>query len=149
MNIVKANIEDSIILTDITFLSKAYWGYSAKQMEIWRPQLVLTEDYILKNNVFCLHIKEEIIGYFSWFEKDELTAKLDNLFLLPNYIGMGYGRCLMNTFMRQTKLQGYKILELDADPNTTKFYAKFGFKIIGQLKTSTKDRYLPIMQLNL
>ena len=35
----------------------------------------------------------------------------------------------------------------DSEPCTEKFYAKLRFTKVGQLETSIKDRYLPIMEL--
>ena len=38
-------------------------------------------------------------------------------------------------------------MTLDADPNAESFYARFGFTQVGQLQSSIKDRFLPIMEL--
>ncbi len=38
-------------------------------------------------------------------------------------------------------------ITLDAEPNAENFYRIFGFETIGQLESSIKDRYLPIMEL--
>jgi predicted GNAT family N-acyltransferase len=42
---------------------------------------------------------------------------------------------------------GAKKVILEAEPNAEGFYAKFGFVKIGEIETSIKNRYLPVMEL--
>ena len=46
MTIEKANNADHQLLTEITKKSKAYWGYSEEQIEIWSKFLTITSLYI-------------------------------------------------------------------------------------------------------
>ncbi|WP_317197398.1 GNAT family N-acetyltransferase [Flavobacterium psychroterrae] len=93
-------------------------------------------------------MEDKIIGYYSFFHESENTIKLDNLFVLPDFIGKGFGKILMNDFLNKLKnIDGQKVI-LNSEPNAETFYAKFGFVKIGQIETSIKDRYLPIMELN-
>jgi len=80
---------------------------------------------------------------------NENVVKLDNLFVLPNYIGNGLGQVLMNDFIDRIKSTETKKIVLDSEPNAKKFYEKFGFTKVGQIETSIKDRYLPIMELKI
>ena len=52
MEILRANSEDHKILTDITIDSKAFWGYSQNQIEIWKDELTISETYINENEVY-------------------------------------------------------------------------------------------------
>lgn len=101
--IVKSNIEDNEILTDITKKSKAYWGYSDRQMEKWSELLTITKNYIETNNVYKLLVGNITVGYYSYINLNKDEVKLDNLFVLPNYIGSGFGTLLMNDFMNRIK----------------------------------------------
>lgn len=83
------------------------------------------------------------------FKSNETTIKLDNLFILPEFIGTGLGRILMNHFLEKVKDYEIEKITLDAEPNAEDFYKKFGFIRIGQLESSIKNRFLPIMELNL
>ncbi|AYN02442.1 GNAT family N-acetyltransferase [Chryseobacterium sp. 3008163] len=98
MNILKAETEDSELLTTITKSSKAYWGFSEEILKEWEHLLSISKDYIEKNMVYKLVENENIIGYYSYFSIDEKTIKLDNLFILPEFIGKGFGKTLMNDF---------------------------------------------------
>ncbi len=149
MEIIKAEITDSEILTAITKKSKAYWGFSEDILKEWEHLLTITKDYIEKNKVYKLVQNDQIIGYYSYFSTDENTIKLDNIFILPEFIGKGFGKILMNNFLKNIKQLGINKITLDAEPNAEKFYKTFGFETIGQLESSIKDRYLPIMELQI
>lgn len=147
MKIEKAISEDRATLTKITKESKAYWGYSAEQMERWSDQLTITEKHFVQNDVFKLIDSGRIIGYYSYYLPDPSSVKLDSLFVDPLFIGKGYGAILLNDFInRATRLEPTEII-LDSDPFAEAFYAKFGFEKIGVMPTSTPGRFLPKMRL--
>ena len=149
MIIVKAELDDHEILTDITRKSKKYWGYSDVQMRKWTDLLTITTEYIALNTVYKLLVDNSIIGYYSYFSLDENTIRLDNLFVLPDYIGCGIGKVLMTDFLDKIKVKHAQRIILDSDPNATCFYEKFGFMQIGKIQSSISDRFLPIMELTL
>jgi len=149
IEIIKANTHDYRVLTDITKKSKAYWGYSDEQMRKWSDLLTITEEYIQNNEVYKLIINQSIVAYYSYFEIEKNSVRLDNLFVSPENIGKGYGKLLMNDFILKIKKSEAQRIILDADPNARKFYESFGFVKIGEIGTSIKDRFLPIMELKL
>lgn len=149
MEIVAAEVGDHELLTQLTKKSKAYWGFTKETLLKWDDLLTISKEYIEKNNVVKLLDNGEIIGYYSFFKTEENVLKLDNLFILPEYIGTGLGKILMNNFLDHAKNQGVEKISLDAEPKAEEFYAKFGFITVGKLETLIKDRYLPIMELKL
>ncbi len=149
MLITRATSEDYKILTEITKMSKAYWGYSDELMDTWSDALTITNDYIDANHVYNLLIGDLVGGYYSYFYTDENSIKLDYLFVLPKYIGKGIGKKLMNDFLKRVKTDKHQKITVDSDPNAEKFYEKIGFVKVGQIETSIKDRFLPIMQLEI
>ncbi|MFB9079146.1 GNAT family N-acetyltransferase [Flavobacterium procerum] len=149
MNIQKAKIEDHICLTEITKKSKAYWGYSEEQIEKWTNSLTITEEYIKQNPVFNLIDENQIIGYYSYLTLEKNQVKLDNLFILPEYIGKGFGSFLMNDFLKKMRNEKTSKIILDSEPNAEPFYKKIGFIKIGEFETSIKNRFMPIMEMNL
>jgi GNAT superfamily N-acetyltransferase len=149
MKLEKANSNDNEVLTAITKKSKAYWGYSDDQIEIWSESLTITPAYIETKSVYKLVIDAITIGYYSFFYKGEHTIKLDNLFILPEYIGKGFGRILMDDFLSLVKRTSVNKIILDSEPNAEMFYAKLGFVKVGEIDTSIKNRCLPIMELNI
>lgn len=149
MIINQAHTTDAQKISEVCFLSKAYWGYSKEQMENWRDDLTIGPDYIQKNKVFVLLNGGKIIGFYSYFEDKSNTVMLDNIFLLPAFIGRGLGRFLMDDFIERVRNEGYLKIILHADPHATDFYSMYGFKIIGKKQTSIEGRYMPIMELSL
>lgn len=148
MEIEKANLVDNEILTEITKKSKAYWGYSEEQILKWNNNLTISKEYINKNQVFKLLNDNKIIGYYSYII-EEKKIKLDNLFILPEHIGKGFGKFLINDFLKRMREEKFKRIILNSEPNAEKFYLKVGFKKIGEFETSIKNRFMPIMELNL
>lgn len=149
MVIEKANITDNEILTAITKKSKAYWGYSAEQIQKWDKNLTISREYIREHSVFKLVENDLIIGYYSYVYEDEKVVKLDNLFILPEHIGKGFGKYLVLDFLNQMKELGIEKVTLESEPNAESFYSKMGFVKIGEFETSIKDRFMPIMEMKL
>ena len=147
MKIVKASIQDDEILTKLTIKSKQFWGYSKEQILFWNNSLTISQDYIKTSNIFKLIIDNEIIGYYSFFNSDKETIFLDNLFILPEYIGKGFGTYLVNDFLIRIKTSQIKKVQLHSDPNSENFYVKLGFKKVGELETTIKNRCMPIMEM--
>lgn len=149
MNLERANFNDSEVLTRITKKSKGYWGYSDEQMEIWSASLTISKAYIETKSVFKLLVENEIIGYYSYFGEGNKTVKLDNLFVLPEYIGKGYGQALMLDFLDRMQESGIDTVTLESDPHAEGFYLKYGFTKMGFMETSISDRYLSVMEMKI
>jgi N-acetylglutamate synthase-like GNAT family acetyltransferase len=149
MKIEKSKKNDHLNMSEITFAGKAFWGYEKEQLEKWRNDLTITQDYIENNETFKLIVDDEIIGYYSILKLENKTIKLDNLFLLPKFIGKGYGKLLMNHCIKKAKEANMKKIILDSEPNAELFYKSFGFKIYNKLKTSIENRFLPQMELDI
>jgi ribosomal protein S18 acetylase RimI-like enzyme len=149
MNIQNAKTKDHIRLTEITKKSKAHWGYSDEQMEKWNNNLTITRDYIEENLVFNLIDENQIIGYYSYLRLENNQVKIDNLFILPEYIGKGFGSFLMNDFLERMRNEKHQKIILDSEPNAEQFYKKIGFTKIGEFETSIKNRFMPIMEMKL
>lgn len=149
MKIQKAKPENHLILTEITKKSKAFWGYSEEQILAWNIQLTITADYIQNNDVFNLVEENKITGYYSYLKQENNQVKLDNLFVLPEYIGKGFGSFLMNDFLERMRNEKCQKIILDSEPNAEQFYQKIGFRKVGEFETSIKNRFMPIMEMNL
>lgn len=147
MTIEKATANDNEILTVLTKKSKAYWGYSEEQIEMWSEVLTISKEYIATKSVYKLVVNNEIVGYYSFFHESEETIELDNLFVWPDFIGKGFGQILMKDFLLRLENSGIKKVVLDAEPKAEKFYERIGFVKVGEIQTSIKDRFLPKMEL--
>lgn len=149
MTIQPAHTDDHETLTTITKKSKAFWGYSEDLLLVWDETLTITQDYINKHPVYTFAVEDKIVGYYSYILEDEHSIKLDNLFLLPQYIGKGLGRYLITDFLNRIQNHTHKRVYLESEPYAEGFYKKHGFTTTGKIETFVKDRFMPVMELGL
>lgn len=149
MEIKKTNRNDAKSITELTLRSKNYWNYGAEQMEEWRDEMTIDSKYIDENQVYKLVDNEKLIGFYAYQPENTKDIKLNFFFVEPDCIGKGYGKLLMNDFLIRIKNTDCERVILDADPNAEKFYERLGFKVIGKLQSSIKNRILPIMELKI
>ena len=145
----KAVKGDEDVLSQLTFQSKASWGYSVELLEKWREELTITEGYLLHNETLIGEVNHQIAGYYSYFQISPMITKLDNLFINPHHFGKRIGTYLLMDFIVRMKKKQIATITLDADPHAEAFYQKFGFQTSGQLQSSVPGRSLPIMELHL
>ncbi len=146
MTIVEAQTQDHKKLTQITMLSKNHWGYGAKQIELWTEDLTISSDYIATHQVFKLLDEDELVAYYSYFFPENGVCMLDNLFILPTYIGKGLGKLLMNDFFARVQDEHIDKFSLVSDPHAETFYEQFGFVSVDKKESSIPERYLPVME---
>ena len=147
MEIKKAVIKDTQELTELTMRSKSYWGYSQQQMQAWEGDLTVSENEITHEEVYKLVHEEKIIGYYSFYKKNDAELKLERVFVDPQFIRCGLGKRLIIDFFKRVEKTKFERIIVDADPNAEKFYSRLGFKVVGKLESSIENRYLPIMEM--
>ena len=150
MNIRRALPEEADVLTQIALSAKAHWGYPDPWMEIWTPQLTFSPEYFEENESWLCVDNEKPIAFYTLQEKNA-KAWLGNLWVQPEYIGKGVGKRLFLHATELARQRGYKILQLEADPNAVGFYEKMGMHKIGERHSEIEGqpRRLPIMEMKL
>ena len=136
------------VLTQIAISAKSYWGYPKHWIEIWTPQLTFTPEYFEKNESWVAVDSGKQIGFYTLLD-NHATAWIDNLWVLPEYIGKGIGKQLFLHAVELAHQREYTILQLEADPNAAGFYEKMGMRKIGerQAEVDGQPRILPIMEM--
>ena len=136
------------VLTQIAISAKSYWGYPKHWIEIWTPQLTFTPKYFEKNESWVAVDSGKQIGFYTLLENHGV-AWLEDLWVLPEYIGKGIGKQLFLHALELARERGYKTLQLDADPNAVGFYEKMGMRKIGERESEIdgQPRSLPIMEI--
>ncbi|HYE83078.1 MAG TPA: GNAT family N-acetyltransferase [Clostridia bacterium] len=149
MEIRKAKPGEGAILSELALCSKAYWGYDAGFIEVCRDALTISEKYIASNYVYVLEDGSGIAGFFSMVAGDE-ENELDNMFILPEYIGKGYGRLLWDKLIELAKEIGIVEFTIVSDPYAEEFYRRMGALRIGEVDSNVqKDRKLPLMKVTI
>lgn len=150
MSIRRAISRDADALSEIAFSAKAHWKYPARWLELWKPQLTFTAEYFKDNESWVADRDGVPIAFYTLQDKDGI-AWIENLWVLPDYIGKGIGKELFLHAAEIARQRGYKSLQLEADPNAMGFYEKMGMRKIGERQSEVdgQPRILPLMEMTL
>jgi GNAT superfamily N-acetyltransferase len=147
--ISRATPNDTDSLTQIAIFAKRHWNYPEEWIQYWMTKgLVITPEYILANETWLAQIEDKSVAYYSLIKNDE-GLWLDNLWVLPEYIGQGIGKHLFNHALERCKALGTSVLKIESDPNAQSFYEKMGAKKVGESKSHLfgQERILPVMEI--
>ena len=147
--IVKATALDAQLLSDIALESKSYWGYNSELLHSWQDDLTVTKNMIAKLLCYKVLCDDETVGFYILNQPKNATIELEFLFVKPRFIGKGFGNQLMQHAIFEAKQLNVKTITLLADPNAEAFYKSKGFYSINQKESSVKNRFLPVMKLDL
>lgn len=144
------NPSDAEVLTQIALRAKRHWGYPERWIELWKPQLTFDAGYFEENESWTAEVDGKPVAFYTLQDKDGI-AWLENLWVVPEYIGKGVGRMLFLHALSLARMRGHKILQLEADPNAAGFYEKMGMLKIGERRYEMEGqpRILPLMELKL
>src|SRR5512135_2846493 len=88
-----AKPEEADVLSQIAIAAKGHWNYPRHWMELWRPQLTFTPEYFEQNECWAAEESGIPIAFYTLQDHDGI-AWLENLFVMPTYIGKGLGKQL-------------------------------------------------------
>lgn len=150
LQIRRASHDEVDTLSQIALSAKAHWGYPERWMEVWTPQLTFSSEYFEENESWVAEIDNRPIAFYTLQDKDGI-AWIENLWVLPEYIGQSVGKRLFQHATGLAVERGHKILQLEADPNAVGFYEKMGMHKIGERHSEVEgqQRILPIMEMKL
>lgn len=137
-------------LTQLALAAKGHWGYPQHWMEIWTPQLNFDARFFEENESWAAEVDGKPVAFYTLLDKGEV-AWLENLWVMPEFIGEGIGKVLFRHALELARLRGYKIFRLEADPNATGFYEKMGMHKIAERKYELdgQQRLLPLMEMKI
>lgn len=142
----KASPEDIPELNKICLASKRYWNYPEEWIEQWKEDLKIKRDFFERGAVYKIGVPNKIYG-FCVILKHENNYEIEHLWVLPEFIGKGFGKKLLNESIKRTVTKDSEIV-VTADPNAEAFYISRGFKTFDKLESYPKGRYLPIMKMD-
>lgn len=146
----KVKPEEADEMTRIALSAKSYWGYPERWMKIWAPQLTFSSEYFEENESWVLEAEGVPAAFYTLQEKGG-SGWIENLWVLPAFIGKGIGRRLFLHAAACSRQKGHLVLQLEADPNAHGFYEKMGMRKIGERKSEIErqPRILPVMEMSL
>lgn len=150
LDILRGMPEHASILTDIAIAAKRHWDYPEKWIQLWIPELTFSPEYIAENEFWLIEEDEVIVAYYS-LKQDAEGLWLDNLWVLPEYMGLGIGLQLFGHALERSRARDEAVLKIEADPNAQSFYEKMGAQRVGQHQyvLDGELRTLPVMEINL
>lgn len=125
MNIRRAVEGEAQILSALVMRAKAHWGYSAEQLERWRPELTVNPSDIRAKPTFVATVGEVVVGFYS-LVPSQAAWELDNLWVLPEFMHQGIGQALLSHALKTAAHGGAAKVTIDADPNAAAFYLRSG-----------------------
>lgn len=142
--------EEAELLSQIAIAAKRHWNYPEPWMKLWIPQLTFGPAYFEENESWVAEYDGEPIAFYTLQERDG-HAWLENIWVLPRYIGHGVGKELFAHALSRSRELGWTILRLAAEPNAVGFYEKMGMLKVGedQYELDGQPRVLPIMEMDL
>lgn len=131
MHIRAAVPSEAARLTDLVLTAKAHWGYSDRQLDLWRESLTVTEEQFVTQPIFVAE-DDGVVGFYS-LKFLNGVCELDNLWVIPTGMRRGYGAALLAHAAALAKERGVLQIRIDADPNAEAFYIRCGATVTGQV----------------
>ena len=135
-------------ITDLANRSKRHWGYSDAFMAALDDELTFRQADLddARTRVEVLELGGRLIGAIRMRRRTEL-AYLEDLWIDPAAIGLGYGRIGFGRACEIGREWGKGVLELEADPNAEAFYLHVGCQRVAMSPVSSvPGRAVPLMR---
>jgi N-acetylglutamate synthase-like GNAT family acetyltransferase len=109
-------------LRELTFESKAHWGYEHDLVRTWTDGL----DFGGAHERWVVEADGAIVAWAALIPPSDGTAVLDHLWVAPAAIGRGLGTRLFELAAARARELDANRLEWGAEPNSVGFYEKVG-----------------------
>ncbi len=147
MLIRRAVQRDRATLADVSFRSKAFWGYDAAFMQRVVEVLTPSEAYVEHDPVYVAEDDAgTIVGFYGFVYEDDGALWLNDMFVVPEAIGSGVGRTLWEHAVATAAATGEAVFFFESDPNAAGFYTKMGATLDGTRIAAGSGRVLPVFR---
>jgi GNAT superfamily N-acetyltransferase len=141
-----ATVADAAALTELAVRSKGHWGYDDGFLRRARPELTVTPEDVERNVIRIAVDGDRMLG-FSGVDVGSAPAELLALWVDPPAIGRGVGRALLHDALVTAAGHGTGGLLVESDPNAEGFYLHHGARRLGERRSVTTKRLLPLLWL--
>jgi N-acetylglutamate synthase-like GNAT family acetyltransferase len=129
---------------ELTFESKAHWGYDRDFVRRWAEGLTFESE----QERWVAEVDGAIVAWAALIPPSDGVAVLDDLWVDPAWLGRGLGRQLFELAAGRARELGAERLEWGAEPNAVGFYEKVGGRTLRDHVTEW-GRVAPWMGLEL
>lgn len=133
--------------------------YREAVLSVWEKSVVATHDFLspadfmsIRDTVYtidfnafsmyCLLLETKVAGFVGVAD-----AKVEMLFLSPDYFGKGFGKELMQFAI--TKLKADKVDVNEQNTNAVRFYQKLGFETYERADKDDQGKDYPLLRMKL
>jgi N-acetylglutamate synthase-like GNAT family acetyltransferase len=113
-------------LRELTFDSKAHWGYDRDVVRRWADGLSFEHAC----DRWVAEVEGELVAWAALTSPQDGAAVLDHLWVDPAWIGRGLGSRLFRLAAHRARELGAERLEWGAEPNAVGFYEKMGGRFL-------------------
>jgi len=149
MLIRPAAVAEEDLISALIFESKAQWGYTRTQIDLWIPDLAVSADMIASGSVWVGEIDRQIIAVLVLVPAGSIW-ELAHLFVASGSMRRGLGKQMFSHAVGIARAHGAVALEIDADPNAEAFYSACGAQRISTVAApiaADPNRVRPQMRL--
>jgi len=147
-SVIRRAIPDEVsYLNELTECSVRSWGYEPEFLNWEREAIRVTREFIADSPVFVLEEDGRIVGYYGLLGGPPEMV-LDKLFVEPDQIGTGCGKCLWRHAVATARELGACVLTLASDPNAAPFYRAMGAEWVGEEPTSRSGWALQLFRFS-
>ena len=139
-----ARAADEGRLRELTFESKAHWGYEHDLVRGWADGLTFEDS----QERWLVEIDGTIVAWAALDPPTGAIAVLDHLWVAPALMGRGLGSRLFHLAADRARELGAERLEWSSEPNAVSFYEKLGGRKLRDQVTEW-GRLAPWMGLDL
>ncbi len=134
---------DAEEVSELAIRSKAVWGYSTQQMEVFRKELTITGEEIAARIAFGATASGRLVGYYTVVLSSDRCAELEHLFVAPSRLKCGIGSTLLRHALAECQARGLRSLDVLSDPHAAGFYDASDAVLIEHIPSSIPGRRIP------
>ncbi|MDX2020811.1 MAG: GNAT family N-acetyltransferase [Deltaproteobacteria bacterium] len=138
-----ARPEDAEAISALALRSKAHWPYSDEQMAVFRLELVLSPEHLMRSNAHVIEEAGRLLGFYTLSQVDDRCTELEHIFVEPAFLGEGIGRALFRHACSAAAGCGALVLIVRSDPHAAGFYRALGGEFTGEIDSSIPGRKIP------
>lgn len=142
-----AEVDEPVRLREILADAKGHWAYDPELVREW-VEACDFDELFRTHEVLVADTGAAIIAWASLIPPVDGVARLDDLWVAPNWIGKSVGSRLFAAMHRRAMELGAAAMEWEAEPNALGFYERMGGRYL-RTGTSEWGRTLDIMAVML
>ena len=141
--------EEAALISALAIRSKAYWGYSPDEMQVFREELTLQPRDVEERSAHVLEEQRAIVGFYTLLPRSRAVVELEHLFVEPRQLRRGHGTALFDHAVGLARARGHERMVIQSDPGAEGFYQSLGVPLVSRVPSSIPGRTIPCFELEL